>query len=100
MYAEYPDTGRFRLTNNEADRALFKVPTLRNVEVTAPYMHDGSIQTLEEVVNHYNEGGANHPHKSSLIRPLQLLQNEKDALVAFLKSLTDDHFITNPKFKK
>ena len=100
LYAEYPDPGRFRLTNNEADRALFKVPTLRNVEVTAPYMHDGSIQTLEEVVNHYNEGGANHPHKSSLIRPLQLLQNEKDALVAFLKSLTDDHFITNQKFKK
>jgi cytochrome c peroxidase len=88
------------LTNNEADRALFKVPTLRNVEVTAPYMHDGSMQTLEEVINHYNAGGASHPHKSSLIRPLQLLPNEKVALVAFLKSLTDDHFITNPKFKK
>ena len=100
LYAEYPDPGRFRLTNNEADRALFKVPTLRNIEVTAPYMHDGSIQTLEEVINHYNEGGANHPHKSSLIRQLLLLPNEKEALVAFLKSLTDDHFITNPKFKK
>lgn len=100
LYAEYPDPGRFRLTNNEADRALFKVPTLRNVEVTGPYMHDGSIQTLEEVINHYNEGGANHPHKSTLIRPLHLLPKEKEALVAFLKSLTDDHFITNPKFKK
>ena len=100
LYEEYSDPGRFRLTNNEADRALFKVPTLRNVEVTAPYMHDGSIQTLEEVINHYNEGGSNHPHKNALIRPLQLFPNEKEALVAFLKSLTDDHFITNPKFKK
>ncbi len=99
LYNEYSDPGRFRLTNNEADRALFKVPTLRNIEMTRPYMHDGSLQSLEEVVNHYDSGGANHPHKSSRVKPLNLSNQEKDELVAFLKSLTDDHFITNPKFK-
>jgi cytochrome c peroxidase len=99
LYDEYTDPGRFRLTNDEADRALFKVPTLRNVAFTRPYMHDGSFQSLEEVVDHYNSGGANHPHKSPSVKPLNLSSQEKEELVAFLKSLTDDHFITNPKFK-
>lgn len=100
LYDEYPDPGRFRFTNVEADRALFKTPTLRNVEVTAPYMHDGSLSSLEAVIEHYNQGGANHPHKSHHIKPLNLSEKERHALVAFLKSLTDDHFINNPKFKK
>lgn len=99
LYAEYTDPGRFRLTNNEADRALFKVPTLRNVEVTAPYMHDGSLSSLKDVIEHYNQGGTNHPHKSNLVKPLNLSEQEKEDVVAFLKSLTDAHFITNPKFK-
>jgi len=99
LYIEYPDPGRFRLTNNVADRALFKVPTLRNVEITRPYMHDGSLQSLEDVVNHYNTGGVNHPHKSPHVKSLNLSKQEKDELVAFLKSLTDDHFINNLKFK-
>ena len=99
LYVEYADPGRFRLTGDTIDEALFKVPTLRNIEVTAPYMHDGSIFSLEEVVEHYNSGGNNHMHKSQLVKPLQLTTAEKEELVAFLKSLTDYDFLTNPKFR-
>jgi cytochrome c peroxidase len=99
LYEEYTDEGRFRLTQNETDKALFKVPTLRNIELTSPYMHDGSFQTLEEVIEHYNSGGKNHPHKNALIQPLNLSNKEKKELVAFLKSLTDESFIKNPLFQ-
>jgi cytochrome c peroxidase len=100
LYEVYKDEGRYRLTREEADRALFKVPGLRNVERTAPYMHDGSLQTLEAVIDHYDLGGKNHPQKSELIQPLNLTNTEKDDLVSFLKSLTDEAFINNPLFKK
>ena len=100
LYADYPDPGRFRLTELESDRARFKVPTLRNVALTAPYMHDGSLPTLEAVVEHYNSGGQPHPNKSALVRPLALTAAEKADLVAFLKSLTDDAFVNNPKFRQ
>ncbi len=100
LYENYPDPGRFRLTGKEEDRALFKVPTLRNVGVTAPYMHDGSLPTLEAVVEHYNSGGKNHPHKSILIKPLGLSAAEKADLVSFLEALTDDDFLNNPKFRE
>jgi cytochrome c peroxidase len=100
LYQEYPDAGRFRLTEDSTDIARFKVPTLRNVALTAPYMHDGSFQTLEAIVEHYNNGGKNHPHQSVLVHPLGLTSVEKGDLVAFLKSLTDDNFVKNPKFKK
>ncbi len=100
LYEDYPDPGRFRLTGKEEDRALFKVPTLRNVGVTAPYMHDGSLPTLEAVVEHYNSGGKNHPHRSPLIKPLNLTAQEKTDLIAFLKALTDDDFLNNPKFRE
>ena len=99
LYEEYPDEGRFRLTQEPTDKALFKVPTLRNIELTVPYMHDGSFATLEEVVEHYDSGGKNHPHKSPLIQPLNLSNKEKRELVAFLKTLTDDSFINNPLFQ-
>lgn len=98
LYEDYADPGRFRLTNNEDDRALFKVPSLRNVGVTAPYMHDGTMPTLESVIDHYDSGGKSHPHKNPLIVPLHLSPKEKRALVAFLNTLTDLHFISNPKF--
>lgn len=98
LYEEYPDEGRARLTQNEEDIALFKVPALRNIEVTAPYMHDGSMETLEDVVEHYNSGGKQHINKSNLIRPLNLSQNEKQDLIAFLQSLTDSKFIYNKNF--
>ncbi len=98
LYQQYADEGRFRLTGNEADRALFKVPTLRNIALTAPYMHDGSMNTLEEVVDHYQSGGVDHPHKSELIHPLDLTPEEQNDLIAFLKSLTDETFVQNPLF--
>lgn len=99
LYEEYVDQGRFRLTNIESDLALFKVPSLRNVAMTAPYMHDGSLATLEDVIEHYNTGGKSHPHKSPLIRPLHLTELEKADLRHFLESLTDEEFINNPKFR-
>ncbi|GAB4495983.1 MAG: cytochrome-c peroxidase [Saprospiraceae bacterium] len=99
LYSEYDDPGRFRLTGLETDRARFKVPTLRNVSLTAPYMHDGSLQTLESVVEHYNSGGKPHPNKSPLLQPIGLTTSEKADLVAFLRSLTDESFVRNPKFQ-
>lgn len=98
LYEEYPDPGRQRLTGLESDRARFKVPTLRNIALTAPYMHDGSMGSLAEVVEHYSGGGANHPNKSSLIQPLNLTPSEKSDLVAFLESLTDLEFVSNELF--
>lgn len=99
LYDNYTDEGRRRLTNKQEDFALFKVPSLRNIGVTAPYMHDGSIKTIEEVVEHYSIGGKNNPQKSKNIQPLNLTKTEKEQLVAFLISLTDYEFINNPKFK-
>jgi len=78
---------------------MFKVPTLRNIEMTGPYMHDGSFQTLEEVIDHYNAGGKNHINKSNIIRPLALTKQEKKDLIAYLKTLTDYSFINNKNFK-
>jgi cytochrome c peroxidase len=99
LYEDYEDEGRFRLTGKETDRARFKVPSLRNVEWTAPYMHDGSLNILEEVVEHYNSGGKDHPQKSGLIRPLGLTEAEKEDLIRFLQSLSDQTFIQNPNFQ-
>lgn len=95
----YTDIGRQRFTNDSADEALFKVPSLRNVGLTAPYMHNGSIKTLNEVIEHYNSGGKNHKHKSPLLQPLHLSPTEKDALVAFLNALSDFEFINDTKWK-
>ena len=98
LYAEYPDVGRYRLTLDSVDLARFKVPSLRNAGLTAPYMHDGSLSTLQEVVEHYNKGGESHFNKSTLIRPLGLTQTEVGALVSFLESLTDPSFTQNKLF--
>lgn len=99
LYDNYTDEGRQRLTNKQEDFALFKVPTLRNIGVTAPYMHDGSLKTIADVVEHYSTGGKNNPQKSKHIQPLNLTKIEKEQLVAFLESLTDYQFINDPKFK-
>lgn len=99
LYEVYKDSGRMRLTEKEEDRARFKVPTLRNVAVTAPYMHDGSLKTLNAVIEHYNTGGKNSAMKSPLLQPLGLTSEEKQALIAFLNALTDSSFISNEKFK-
>jgi cytochrome c peroxidase len=100
LYQEYTDQGRFRITQQLQDIGKFKVPTLRNIAFTAPYMHDGSITTLEEVVEHYNSGGKNHSNKNSLIKPLNLSLQEKLDLISFLKSLSDLEFINKKEFKK
>lgn len=82
------DPGRFAVTGRAEDRGLFKTPSLRNVAVTAPYMHDGSVRTLEEVVEFYDAGGRRNPNLDPLVRPIHLAPDEKRALVEFLRGLT------------
>ena len=84
------DAGRYRITLMDADIGKFKVPTLRNVALTAPYLHDGSMATLGEVIDHFASGGLAHPNKSPLLQPFTLSPGEKDQLIAFLNALTDD----------
>ncbi|MFM9010105.1 MAG: cytochrome-c peroxidase [Planctomycetota bacterium] len=83
-----PDLGRFVVTKDEADRGAFKTPTVRNAALTAPYMHDGSVATLEEVVEWYDKGGHPNPALSDKIKPLNLTATEKEALVEFMKACT------------
>lgn len=93
LYDVYADSGRARISAKSSDVGKFKVPSLRNVELSAPYMHDGSLRDLQAVVKHYNSGGKNHPNKSILIKPLNLNAQEQSDLVEFLKALTDKDFI-------
>ena len=108
----YPaaDRGLFDISHLPADMGRFKAPTLRNVAVTAPYMHDGSIATLDAVIDHYAAGGRviasgpnagegyRNPHKSQFVSGFQLTPGQKRDLLAFLQSLTDQAFLTNPAF--
>lgn len=82
-----PDLGRFEITQKAADRFAFKTPSLRNVSRTAPYMHDGSLATLADVVAFYNRGGDDVPGRSPLLIPLNLRADDQHALVAFLRAL-------------
>lgn len=106
-----PDNrGLVEFTTVPSDMGRFKAPTLRNIEKTAPYMHDGSIATLEEVIDHYAAGGrtiasgpsagvgSKSPFKSGFVVGFTLSAEDKAALVAFLRSLTDEEFLTSPKF--
>ncbi len=90
MDAKKPDLGRFDFTKNEADKGAFKTPTLRNVDQTAPYMHDGSEATLMDVVEFYAKGGIPNPQLSSDIKPIKLTYNQKVDLVEFMRALTGD----------
>lgn len=93
LYSDYgADSGRARITRKPEDADKFKVPTLRNIALTAPYMHDGSKGTLMDVIEHYNSGGADHPNKNSLIKPLYLSSEQKTDLLNFLYTLTDNDF--------
>ncbi len=108
----YPaeDTGLHDVTGQAGDMGRFRTPSLRNVAVTAPYFHDGSAATLDQVIEIYAAGGRNittgplagdgrrNPHKSVFIRAFNLTPAEKLALIAFLNSLTDETFLTNPAF--
>lgn len=105
-----PNRGVFELTARATDMGAFRAPSLRNVEVTAPYMHDGSIATLEEVLRHYAAGGRlitsgphagdgrANPYKSDLVARIDLDAQEQADIVAFLKALTDTGFLTDPRF--
>lgn len=88
MDSNEPDLGRFVVTNDPRDTGAFKTPTIRNVALTAPYMHDGSVATLEEVVEIYDKGGHPNPHLSDKMRPLKLTAEEKADLVEFMKACT------------
>jgi len=107
--AVFSDLGRFNITNNLNDQGLFKTPTLRNVEFSAPYMHDGRFSTLEEVIEFYNSGGHDSPTVDPLMKyiysnpfeipgqtGLLLTEQEKSDLKAFLLTLSDETFINNP----
>ena len=101
--------GLIEVTGKLADMGKFRAPTLRNIEVTAPYMHDGSVATLEEVIDLYAAGGRQishgknagdgraNPYKSALVRPRTLSAQDKRDLVAFLKTLTDPEFLHDPR---
>jgi cytochrome c peroxidase len=86
----FTDEGRYAVTLNQRDHGAFKTPTLREIARTAPYMHDGSLASLEDVIDYYNRGGRRNPHLDPRVRPLNLSSGERAALVAFLKALNGD----------
>ncbi len=90
MSAPEPDLGRYNVTGVDEDRGAFKTPTLRQVVETAPYMHDGSMATLEEVIDFYDRGGEANPGLDAKMSPLGLTEQEKEDLLAFLRALTGE----------
>jgi cytochrome c peroxidase len=104
-----PNPGLYTFSQEPADVGKFKAPTLRNIELTAPYMHDGSIATLSEAIDHYAAGGrkikdgpyagdgAANPNRSEFVKGFSLSAQEKEEVLAFLKSLTDETLLTNPR---
>jgi cytochrome c peroxidase len=96
----YPrtDQGLVEITHRPPDMGRFRAPTLRNVAVTAPYMHDGSVPTLRAAVAHYAAGGVASPLKSDRIKGFPMTAAQTNDLIAFLDSLTDRGFLTNPAF--
>jgi cytochrome c peroxidase len=111
LYQVYPDSGLFGVTADPADVGKFKVPSLRNIALTFPYMHDGSLSTLRDVIEHYDQGVQAHPNLdprlrlpgpggpgTGPVRRLNLTQTEKDNLLAFLHTLTDTAFIYDERW--
>jgi hypothetical protein len=104
------NTGIYEITGRPEDMGKFRAPTLRNIAVTAPYMHDGSIATLEEALDHYAAGGRTirnggykgigsaNPNKSAFVKGFKLTAREKRDVIAFLRSLTDEKFLTDARF--
>lgn len=95
---DFGDKGRGEVTGDPADFGKFKTPTLRNIEFTAPYMHDGRFTTLMEVLDHYNSGGHRQENTDGFIYRLRLTQQEKLDIISFLMTLSDPDFLTNPDF--
>lgn len=105
LFSHYFDRGRYNVTKDPKDEGLFKTPTLRNVALTAPYMASGDAErgpmnTLEQVVEHYNDGGLPFPNKDKRVRKLGLTETEKAALVAFMKALTDSSALNNRQWMR
>jgi cytochrome c peroxidase len=96
----YPalDRGLIDVTRARADMGRFRAPTLRNIAVTAPYMHDGSITTLAGAIDHYASGGKDSEFRSDRVRGFRMTDAERSALLAFLDTLTDRAFLANPAF--
>jgi cytochrome c peroxidase len=92
IQTDLAELGRFAVTHDRADIGAFKTQQLRNIALTAPYMHDGSLPTLWDVMDHYNKGGEANPYLDGAIEPLDLNETEINQLVAFLFTLTDDRF--------
>ena len=88
----FADEGRFVVSGDSADLGAFKTPTLRECTKHAPFMHDGSMATLLEVVEHYDDGGHTNPYLSPMISPLNLTDDEIDALVAFMEALEGEGY--------
>ncbi len=96
LYTDYgKDEGRFRIHHDSTDIGKFKVPSLRNIELTFPYMHDGSKNSIEEIISHYEKGGVNHWNQNKIITPFKLTSKEKNQLKAFLFALTDTSYMIN-----
>lgn len=102
---DYADNGKGDLSGNAMDNGKFKIPNLRNIELTAPYMHDGRFSSLSEVIDHYSTGVKNHPNldvrlKDEAGNPIvfNITEDEKAALIAFMQTLTDRQLISDPKF--
>lgn len=93
---QFPNNGRGLITGNKADNGKFKAPTLRNIMLTAPYMHDGRLKTIDDVLEHYNEGGHPSLNKDPLIKELNLSSIQLRGLKAFLLTLTDTSYLSNP----
>lgn len=101
LYVKYPltDNGLSSFTKKSSDEGKFKIPSLRNVLLTAPYMHDGSIATISEVIDHYAKGGRNHPNKNKNIKGFTITSKEKQDLIEFLETLTDSSIFYKQNFK-
>jgi len=96
LYQDYgSDKGRFRINLDSADIGFFKTPTLRNIALTYPYMHDGSLTTLDQVIDHYIAGGKHSKGQHPSIKPFQLTKMEKMQLILFLGALTDTSYLKN-----
>ncbi|HRG26682.1 MAG TPA: cytochrome c peroxidase [Chitinophagales bacterium] len=97
FFADYSaDSGRARISLLSEDVGKFKVPTLRNIALTGPYMHNGQINSLEAIIDSYANGGSGHINQSELIQGFVLTAQEKENLILFLNTLTDNQFINNP----
>lgn len=94
--SDFPDKGRGAITGNPYDAGKFRVPTLRNIMLTAPYMHDGRFNTLEEVLDHYIAGGHFAENLNPNVRKLSLTEADKADLLSFLQTLTDSSLLVNP----